>query len=92
MCCSIFQGPFQTDFQVSINYGDPFHLKVKYIEADFEFHIIFNHGEEDTHYSLSQPINKVSLQEIEGFGGMEVNFVGVAHEGMKKYVFSLPIN
>ena len=66
---------------MSTSYGDPFHLEVKYSEADFEFLIDFNHGDDTTTYTLATQIPEVLLKEIKGVGGMEVNFVGVSHEG-----------
>ena len=75
------QGALDEEFSVSLSYGDPFHLEVRYSEADNEFHLDFNKGEETTTYAIDEPLTEVILNKITGSSGMEVNFVGVTHEG-----------
>ena len=80
------QGALDEDFSVQLGYVDPFHLEVKYSEADNEFQMDFNRGEETTAYAIDVTINEVALSLISGEGGMEVNFAGVTHEGAPIYV------
>lgn len=64
-----------------MSYGDPFRLLVEYSESDFEFLLDFNYGDETTSYSVSDELAEIELKSINGSGGMDINFVGVAPRG-----------
>lgn len=84
--CSIpnfLQGALDDEFPVSLSFGDPFHLEVRYSEADNEFQLDFNWGEDTTTYAIDEPLTEVVLTKVVGSVGMEINFVGVTHEGEK---------